>query len=123
MTYTHTNLVLLLPTLIELINKRFNPETVTKHHIVNDLRNGTFYFSRVYIKLSNMTNGYYCFDVCRKGEMWNPFLLPGMMSCAFDWLKSFDYNQKRQIERVQKFKLELIEKVWSSGDSNFLLAN
>jgi hypothetical protein len=70
--------------------------------------------------MSNMTHGYYHFDVCKKGDIWNPLLQGSMMACAFDWLKSFDYY--RQIERVKKFKQELIEKVWAPRDSNFLLS-
>jgi len=122
MTYAHNNLIQQLPYLFELINKRFTPHIVTKNY--NSASNtGNFHYTRIYIRMSNMTHGYYYFDVCRKGEMWNPFLLPGMMSCVFDWLKSFDYNQKRQMERVQKFKQELIEKVWDPTCTNFLLTN
>jgi len=117
MTYNKEYLVSQLPHLIERIDKRIMPVNVTRC-FVNKAPDKSF--SRVYIKLSNMPySGSYYFDVCEKGTMWNPLLIPSLMGCAFDWLKAFD--QLRQIERVHKFKLELIEKVWAPSDGNFLL--
>jgi hypothetical protein len=122
MTYEEANLICHMPHLIELINKRMAPETVVKHYINTISPGVNYHLCRIYIKMSNMREGYYRFDINKKGEMWNPLLQPAMMACAFDWLMSFDYNQKRQMERVQKFKSELIEKVWAPSESNFLLS-
>lgn len=123
MTYEAANINCQIPYLIELINKRMKPVTVVKVYVDKISPGVNYHICRIYIKMSNMETGYYRFDIDKKGEMWNPFLLPSMMACAFDWLKSFDYNQQRQTARLQKFKLELIEKVWASSESNFLLTN
>jgi hypothetical protein len=116
MTYNEANLVSHIPHLIELINKRMVPDMVVNHHI-NTVRNG-LQLSRIYIKMSNMTHGYYQFSVSTKGEIWNSLLTPALLSCAFEWLKSID--SKRQIERVLKFKMELYEKCWHPSRLDFL---
>ena len=121
MTYDEANLVCHIPHLIELINKRMAPETVVKHYI-NTIRPGIhFQVCRIYIKMRNMTHGYYQFSVSAKGEIWHSLLTPALLSCTFEWLNSIDCNQKRQIERVLKFKEELYEKCWHPSRCDFLM--
>lgn len=118
MTYDESNLVCQIPYLIELINKRMAPETVVKHYI-DTVNNGiNFQVCRIYIKMRNMTHGYYQFSVSKKGEIWHSLLTPALLACAFEWLKTLDSN--RQIERVLKFKEELYEKCWHPSRLDFL---
>jgi hypothetical protein len=115
MSYSLVNLILALPRLIKRINKSENPHFVSK--ITSGLSSrGNF---QVYITLNNENPLHYNFEITDKGEIYNSVSKSGVSACIVDWLLHID--QKRQVERVDKFKTELIENVWHPANfANFV---
>jgi len=107
MSYSQVNLILALPRLIKRINKSEKPHFVSK---VTSGISSRGYF-QVYITLNNRNQQHYNFEITDKGEIYNIVTKSGVYACVIDWLLHID--QKRQIERVDKFKMELIENVWN----------
>jgi len=115
MSYSQVNLILSLPTLIKRINKKGEPNHVTQ--ITSGVSNNDGL--QIYIKLNNMSHGYWYVTVNENGEVYNPMMPSYLLVCVFDWLKHID--QKRQTERVDKFKMELIERTWHPDYINNVL--
>lgn len=108
MSYSQVNLILALPRLIKRINKSEKPNFVSK--ITSGISSrGNF---QLYVTLNNKNQLYYNFEITTNGEIVNSLILnSSVTACIVDWLLHID--QKRQIERVDKFKMELIENVWN----------
>jgi hypothetical protein len=107
MSYSQVNLILALPRLIKRINKSEKPHFISK--ITSGISSrGNF---QVYITLNHKNQLHYNFEIDDKGEIYNSLSNSGVTACVVDWLLHID--QKRQIERVEQFKMELIENVWN----------
>jgi hypothetical protein len=107
MSYSQVNLILALPRLIKRINKSEKPHFVSKVTSGMSSR-GNF---QLYITLNHKNQQYYNVEITDKGEIYNTVLNSSVHACIIDWLLHID--QKRQTERVDKFKMELIENVWN----------
>lgn len=110
MSYSQVNLILALPRLIKRINKSEKPHFVSK--ITSGISSrGNF---QIYITLNNKNQIYYNVEITASGTIYYSVLNPKLTACVVDWLLHID--QKRQIERVDKFKMELIENVWNPAN-------
>jgi hypothetical protein len=107
MSYSQVNLILALPRLIKRINKCESPNFVSK--ITSGLSSRGYF--QLYITLNHKNQRHYNVEITDKGEIYNSVLTPLLNACAVDWLLHID--QKRQTERVQMYKQELIENVWN----------
>ena len=109
MSYSQVNLILSLPRLIKCINKSEKPHFVSK--ITSGLSSsGNF---QLYITLNNRNQLYYV-EITTNGTIHSTINSSvhtcSVNACIVDWLLHID--QKRQNERVDKFKMELVENVW-----------
>jgi hypothetical protein len=107
MSYSQVNLILALPRLIKRINKSEKPNFVSK--ITSGISSRGYF--QLYITLNHKNQLHYNVEINDKGEIYNSLSNSGVIICVVDWLQHID--QKRQNERVDKFKMELIENVWN----------
>lgn len=110
MSYSQVNLILALPRLIKRINKSEKPHFVSK--VTSGISSrGNF---QLYITLNNKNQLHFNVEITAEGTIYSSVLNSSLSACIIDWLLHID--QKRQIERVDKFKMELIENVWNPAN-------